>query len=154
MEMCVLYSTRFANLDVLAEVFHASVVLFVRGPLAAVHSDFSGEPHTVQGYLGEVLDFFDILLADLLAFFPVIDVVACDSGGDGQENEPVARRQPWTFVKPRGWNTSILQHCPYTRLWLLRLRKQAVSAIRAHCTELERRSLVERVKSSVRGQEH
>ena len=74
MEMWALYSTRFANLDVLAEVFHASVILLVRWPLTPINRHFPRKVHAMQGHLREVFNLIDILLAYSLALFPVIEV--------------------------------------------------------------------------------
>ena len=91
---------RSANLDVLPEVSHASVIVLVTQPFRAVHGDLARELHAAQGLRREVLDLVHILLADLLALLAVVDVVARDSRGDREKDEPVARGQTRAFVEP------------------------------------------------------
>lgn len=81
-----------SDLDILPEVLHAFVIVLVSRPFRAIHGDQTGELHAAHGLNSHVLDLVNILLADLLTLLAVIDVVTCDSGRNGEEDEPVARR--------------------------------------------------------------
>ena len=92
-------STR-PNLDVLPEVFQASVVVVIIWPFGPIHHDLPGERETVQRHVCKVRDLADVLLAYTFAFSTVVEVVSEDGGGDGEEDEPVARGQTRAFVEP------------------------------------------------------
>ena len=89
-----------ANLDVLPEVPHASVIVLVTQPFRAIHCDLAREFHAAERLRREILDLFHILLADLLTLLAVVDVVSRDSRGDGEEDEPIAGGDTRSFVKP------------------------------------------------------
>ena len=89
-----------ANLDVLPKVFNASVVLLVARPLGAVHGDLAGQAHAMEGLFRKMLYAVGILLANETALAAVVEVVAHDRGGDGEEDEPVARGKARAFVEP------------------------------------------------------
>lgn len=89
-----------ANLDVLAEVQHASVIILVTQPLRAVDGNLARELHAAQRVRREDFDLVHILSAYLLALLAIIDIISRYSGGDREEDEPVARRETRAFVKP------------------------------------------------------
>lgn len=54
----------------------------------------------MQWHLRQVFDFINIFLTDLLTLSPVVDIPACDTGGDTEEYEPVSGREFGSFVEP------------------------------------------------------
>lgn len=62
------------DLDVLPKVLEGLVVVLVSGPFAAVHDDFPRPIQGSNGFIGKVLDFFNIGLPDGLALLAVVDI--------------------------------------------------------------------------------
>ena len=98
-----------AHLDVLLEVLDTPIWFIVLWPPTSVNSHLPRPVKFMQRLFGEVLHSIHVFCFNPLAFTTVVNIEARERGDEGNENEPIARRELRPLLKKRRWKSRVLE---------------------------------------------